>query len=67
MGLSSAREIASDTKRRFSPIMPVLRFYKLREIERDDLEYGVQLGQGGVTSDQESTPDERTDVAQDDA
>ena len=33
----------------------------------DDLEYEVELGQGGVTSDQESTPDERTDASQDDA
>src|SRR2546427_10172048 len=33
----------------------------------DDLEYEVELGQGGVTSDQESTPDERTDAPQDDA
>ena len=33
----------------------------------DDLAYEVELGQGGVTSDQESTPDERTDASQDDA
>src|SRR5437867_317497 len=33
----------------------------------DDLEYEVELGQGGVTSDQESTPDERTDAPQADA
>jgi len=32
-----------------------------------ELEHEVQLGQRGVTSDKESTPDEWTDAAQDDA
>ena len=32
-----------------------------------ELEHEVELGQGGVTSDKESTPDERTDASQDDA
>ena len=31
-----------------------------------ELEHEVELGQRGVTSDQESTPDERTDASQDD-
>jgi hypothetical protein len=31
------------------------------------LEHEVEVGQSGVTSDQESTPDERTDASQDDA
>jgi hypothetical protein len=30
MSISSEREIASDADRRFLPIAPVLRFYKLR-------------------------------------
>ena len=30
MSISSEREAASDTDRRFSPFAPVLRFYKLR-------------------------------------
>jgi hypothetical protein len=33
----------------------------------EDLEHEVEVGQGGITSDQESTPDERTDAAQDNA
>ena len=32
-----------------------------------ELEHEVQLGQRGVTSDKESTPEEWTDAAQDDA
>ena len=32
----------------------------------DDLQHGVELGQGRVASDQESTPDERADASQDD-
>src|SRR5262245_13774128 len=31
-----------------------------------ELEHEVQLGQGGVTSDKESTPDKGTDASQDD-
>jgi hypothetical protein len=33
----------------------------------EDLQHEVELGQGGVTADQDVTPDERPDVAQDDA
>jgi hypothetical protein len=33
---------------------------------KDDLEDGMEVGQSGVAADEESTPDERTDLAQDD-
>jgi hypothetical protein len=33
----------------------------------EDLEHQVELGQGGIAADQEATPDERADAAQDDA
>jgi hypothetical protein len=33
----------------------------------EDLEHEVEWSQGGVTSDQEATPDERTDASQDHA
>jgi hypothetical protein len=33
---------------------------------KDELEDGMQLGEGGVTADEEAPPDEGTDVPQDD-
>jgi hypothetical protein len=33
----------------------------------EDLEHEVELSQGGIASDKESTPDERTDTSQNDA
>ena len=33
----------------------------------EDLEYAMEVRQGGIAADEQSTPDERADVAQDDA
>jgi hypothetical protein len=33
---------------------------------KENLKHKVELGQGGVASHQESSPDERTDISQDD-
>jgi hypothetical protein len=33
----------------------------------EDLEYAMEVRQGGIAADEQSTPDERADVARDDA
>jgi hypothetical protein len=47
--------------------MDVERVEMLATPVKHDLEDRMQVRQGGVAADEESAPDERTDLAQDDA
>jgi hypothetical protein len=55
-----------------SPVAPIVLAVEVERVEmlaapvKDDLEDGMEVRQGGVAADEESAPDERTDLAQDD-
>ena len=55
-----------------SPVAPIVLAVEVERVEmlaapvKDDLEDGMEVREGGVAADEESAPDERTDLAQDD-
>jgi hypothetical protein len=55
-----------------SPVAPIVLAVEVERVQmlaapvQDDLEDGVELRQGGVAADEESAPDERTDLSEGD-
>src|SRR5713101_6360669 len=55
-----------------SPAAPIVLAMEVERVQmlaapvKDDLKDGVELRQGGIAADEESAPDERTDLAQGD-